>query len=939
GAYNIIKQDYDLSAQKIVQRKYFSGGANLANLSASTAIKQMSSANVAALSPTAANAVTSAVAEMQRAAQGGGAASNYSRVTVKLSNSSSAVTQQVSARLSLQDGGTATRFGLLEGVRSNANLANLGVNIAPASIISVTPSFVTGTATVQALSSLSREQVQSIATRNGLNPVPLLALHQRVVTAVAKVSPDKKADVMSYYASVAENIMPAARESLVRASDLDLRTVTILKRIGDATPEEFDSATKDMPEQQRADAVYARQQVQALKSGDSLVTLLADERLTTAFDAPDSPAVKAFEKPAKVVVAQAERTQVAVAVAKKQDVNVRVALTKMGYDRDQVNSLMTPQSQPQLVAIVQEKPDAFLSSVNIDPTTAIVLQKVANPYSRAIQTSEQYAKDSPALYNDLAKQGFSPTVVSEVVKVRDALQPIVIANNGSTEVMRTAATSGFALSFNQTLQQNPALARSFVEPSKVELNDTSASQVDMANKLVAMDSDTLDFIVLQNPTFGFTPEQQTAIRADVAEIQSARKQDPKARIFQGQRGQAIARATADPKFVQTLSSVRASSAVSALLAAAYLRNSDDVAVETYYQGRFANDKTAAAVTPQEISAVSATVKKLAAVKPTALARLDYFIPEMIQGLKDQGVAPDRATTLAFQVGGQDIDRFAQLQRDSVASNPSASAREQVNAQAVASFLYDAYDRAYVRTGLTNTLPSGLRNNKPTRAEVDNWVANPATKIAGRQKEFFELKEVKGVLSEISQPTRASSPTTPIQNILASVQVADQAAVPTVAADDKLHEYLTGIATNSTRNAEEKFDPTKTTVSLRAIAFQATKNPAFGERVAGARNVGELTAIVGAEVQADPQFAQNVSTGDLAKLKDADLKQVGGIDLSSDKMGLQIKRDGKGVALPISDQDIKDLRIDGLAPVILDIQPATPTSVPFLMNLANTAQSK
>ncbi|MCC6758627.1 MAG: hypothetical protein IT395_03270, partial [Candidatus Omnitrophica bacterium] len=42
GAYNIIKQDYDLSAQKIVQRKYFSGGANLANLSASTAIKQMS---------------------------------------------------------------------------------------------------------------------------------------------------------------------------------------------------------------------------------------------------------------------------------------------------------------------------------------------------------------------------------------------------------------------------------------------------------------------------------------------------------------------------------------------------------------------------------------------------------------------------------------------------------------------------------------------------------------------------------------------------------------------------------------------------------------------------------------------------------------------------------------------------------------------------------
>jgi hypothetical protein len=34
--------------------------------------------------------------------------------------------------------------------------------------------------------------------------------------------------------------------------------------------------------------------------------------------------------------------------------------------------------------------------------------------------------------------------------------------------------------------------------------------------------------------------------------------------------------------------------------------------------------------------------------------------------------------------------------------------------------------------------------------------------------------------------------------------------------------------------------------------------------------------------------------------------------------------------------MENLKIDGLAPVILDVQPATPASVPFLMNLANTA---
>jgi hypothetical protein len=49
---------------------------------------------------------------------------------------------------------------------------------------------------------------------------------------------------------------------------------------------------------------------------------------------------------------------------------------------------------------------------------------------------------------------------------------------------------------------------------------------------------------------------------------------------------------------------------------------------------------------------------------------------------------------------------------------------------------------------------------------------------------------------------------------------------------------------------------------------------------------------------------------------------GGIDLNSADLNLQIKRDGNGVPLPIDQQNLDNIRIDGLVPVILNIKPAT-----------------
>jgi hypothetical protein len=49
---------------------------------------------------------------------------------------------------------------------------------------------------------------------------------------------------------------------------------------------------------------------------------------------------------------------------------------------------------------------------------------------------------------------------------------------------------------------------------------------------------------------------------------------------------------------------------------------------------------------------------------------------------------------------------------------------------------------------------------------------------------------------------------------------------------------------------------------------------------------------------------------------------GGIDLNASSLDMQIRRDGNGVPLPVAQQDLESIKIDGLVPVILDIRPAT-----------------
>jgi CheY-like chemotaxis protein len=58
--------------------------------------------------------------------------------------------------------------------------------------------------------------------------------------------------------------------------------------------------------------------------------------------------------------------------------------------------------------------------------------------------------------------------------------------------------------------------------------------------------------------------------------------------------------------------------------------------------------------------------------------------------------------------------------------------------------------------------------------------------------------------------------------------------------------------------------------------------------------------------------------------------VGGIDFDPTNMNLQIKRDGRGVPLPLPQQNLQQINIEGLFPVIINIVPITTQSLPIFL---------
>ncbi len=83
--------------------------------------------------------------------------------------------------------------------------------------------------------------------------------------------------------------------------------------------------------------------------------------------------------------------------------------------------------------------------------------------------------------------------------------------------------------------------------------------------------------------------------------------------------------------------------------------------------------------------------------------------------------------------------------------------------------------------------------------------------------------------------------------------------------------------------------------------------------------------------ANPQIFGNNVVADANTTQAAASSPVGGIDFDPSLLNLQIKRNGKGVPLPLPQQNLENINIDGLYPVIINMQPATIQNFPFLIS--------
>ncbi len=130
---------------------------------------------------------------------------------------------------------------------------------------------------------------------------------------------------------------------------------------------------------------------------------------------------------------------------------------------------------------------------------------------------------------------------------------------------------------------------------------------------------------------------------------------------------------------------------------------------------------------------------------------------------------------------------------------------------------------------------------------------------------------------------------------------------------------------------DQFLATKTTEQINAAATRVF------ERLSG-RNIPWISEDLKAPEQvvdlllaaSSSATAESVPVASAAAVQNTFTK--GGIDFDPSKLNLQIKRDGHGVPLPLLQQDIENININGLYPVILNILPVNTQTLPILGQL-------
>ena len=122
---------------------------------------------------------------------------------------------------------------------------------------------------------------------------------------------------------------------------------------------------------------------------------------------------------------------------------------------------------------------------------------------------------------------------------------------------------------------------------------------------------------------------------------------------------------------------------------------------------------------------------------------------------------------------------------------------------------------------------------------------------------------------------------------------------------------------------------------RDMAASASREDVADERRLKEHVVDNISRLQNELMRHGPvAFPLRAETAVSSPVSASDDPEYGGIDLDPRNMDLQIRRDAAGVPLPLPQQDLEQIHIDGLYPVIFDIVPANLQAMPFLLSLAN-----
>lgn len=866
GAYSIIKQDYDLSTQKILQRKYFSGGVRLAS-SAALKIQPLASARITGagtggsssspvsnLTPRAQASLNNAIAAIGArvsgaTATGGAVASSptqYIKASVRVAQASAPIVREVNERRS---GGTVSASTALaevvqslnQSVRPTAVEREAVVAMSQMPAISGEDLKISRTEMPQIYDAYKK--VRDVVRSNpqlAQNPARLIQEVPEAITVfrtnpeVANRFAERSTDGTSEIAAIAPQIVANPRQIIEVKSAL--RTF----------------AAMSAPDRQlvlRDSGLDQEMQTAIMREAPTLDTARTARDFNLSTMQRTAPVT--FTSLTQNSGLVAKINQASSSLVRPTDMTPGIRLAAVSGLRtlstQQISNTLQQNNIPQDQA---NKIAGAIESLRNDRT--IPVSTFGNP-SELISAAMK--KDATIDANALLTS-FRPDVMRGIADVHAAVtqqsQSTLIAMSYADRPTLTQAyqTAGYAPAEAETLADRTVALRSEA-PTAFANNNTfsaqSGSEMNEALSRVASDSRNQDVFRSYTPVSPFSDDTEAAQWRAVTVVAPSSEA---AALIEQQSRTLLNKSAEDAKRLAR----------------------DFSALRQRPQNLRSQDAIRTAPNLEDAEDLSATLK--------TLGDSGTFKP-----LAEKYVPPSSAYTQSDVVVLADM-MLAPLSW-SQQKNLAATVRLREN-QDLRTALVAEITRSRAR-------PAELRDPKLSAKSYPVLTA------------LAKEDEVRTVLNALTGNTRASTATTTFEPVLKSMEGLE---APAVAA--RLRDVVSRGA------SEDRVGELATGMVRLARSYEA-----------GDRSLASLT-----EQQVRTKLIETGTPPEAAALYD---KSLGGIDLSAERMGLKIKVDGNGVVIPVSRQDLENIKIEGLAPVVLDVQPATIQNTPFLMNLSGASK--